>query len=175
MTEAGTVYLLGLVTRKEGDDAAEIARTTAGVQKVVRVFEYIEFRDDSDSTTASRKTPRPNRRKRNSQPCSTPRPTSRPSSASPASWRPPCRLARPLVFTNGCFDILHRGHVTYLAQARALGASLVVAAEFGRLRPAAWARATTVRSIRLEDRMAVLAALQACRWSPGSTRTRRWR
>ena len=35
-------------------------------------------------------------------------------------------LPRPLVFTNGCFDILHRGHVTYLAQARALGASLVV-------------------------------------------------
>nr|MBP7991745.1 D-glycero-beta-D-manno-heptose 1-phosphate adenylyltransferase [Rhodocyclaceae bacterium] len=31
-------------------------------------------------------------------------------------------LPRPLVFTNGCFDILHRGHVTYLAQARALGA-----------------------------------------------------
>ncbi|QDQ27353.1 D-glycero-beta-D-manno-heptose 1-phosphate adenylyltransferase [Chitinimonas arctica] len=37
------------------------------------------------------------------------------------------RLPRPLVFTNGCFDILHRGHVTYLAQARALGASMVVA------------------------------------------------
>ena len=37
------------------------------------------------------------------------------------------RLARPLVFTNGCFDILHRGHVTYLAQAAALGASMVVA------------------------------------------------
>ena len=37
------------------------------------------------------------------------------------------RLARPLVFTNGVFDILHRGHVTYLAQARALGAALVVA------------------------------------------------
>lgn len=36
-------------------------------------------------------------------------------------------LARPLVFTNGCFDILHRGHVTYLAQARALGTSMVVA------------------------------------------------
>lgn len=45
VTEAGTVYLLGLVTRKEGDDAAEIARTTAGVKKVVRVFEYIEFKD----------------------------------------------------------------------------------------------------------------------------------
>lgn len=36
-------------------------------------------------------------------------------------------LLRPVVFTNGVFDILHRGHVTYLAQARALGASLVVA------------------------------------------------
>ena len=35
-------------------------------------------------------------------------------------------LARPVVFTNGVFDILHRGHVTYLAQARALGASLVL-------------------------------------------------
>ena len=36
-------------------------------------------------------------------------------------------LSRPVVFTNGVFDVLHRGHVTYLAQARALGASLVVA------------------------------------------------
>ena len=35
-------------------------------------------------------------------------------------------LPRPLVFTNGVFDILHRGHVSYLAQARALGASLVI-------------------------------------------------
>jgi len=35
-------------------------------------------------------------------------------------------LRRPLVFTNGVFDILHRGHVSYLAQARALGASLVI-------------------------------------------------
>jgi rfaE bifunctional protein nucleotidyltransferase chain/domain len=38
------------------------------------------------------------------------------------------QLPRPIVFTNGCFDILHRGHVTYLAQARALGGSLIVAA-----------------------------------------------
>jgi rfaE bifunctional protein nucleotidyltransferase chain/domain len=37
------------------------------------------------------------------------------------------KLARPLVFTNGVFDILHRGHVTYLERARALGASLLVA------------------------------------------------
>jgi len=36
-------------------------------------------------------------------------------------------LPQPVVFTNGVFDVLHRGHVTYLAQARALGASLVVA------------------------------------------------
>ena len=35
-------------------------------------------------------------------------------------------LARPVVFTNGVFDILHRGHVSYLAQARACGASLVI-------------------------------------------------
>lgn len=45
--------------------------------------------------------------------------------ADAARWA--AALPRPLVFTNGVFDILHRGHVTYLAQARALGASLVVA------------------------------------------------
>jgi D-glycero-beta-D-manno-heptose 1-phosphate adenylyltransferase len=68
-------------------------------------------------------------------------------------------LARPLVFTNGCFDLLHRGHVTYLAQARALGASLLVGVN-------------TDASVRrldkggdrpvnpLNDRMAVLAALE---------------
>nr|WP_236599756.1 D-glycero-beta-D-manno-heptose 1-phosphate adenylyltransferase [Ramlibacter alkalitolerans] len=42
----------------------------------------------------------------------------------------PARLAQlpgPVVFTNGVFDVLHRGHVTYLAQARAVGGSLVVA------------------------------------------------
>ena len=36
-------------------------------------------------------------------------------------------LPQPVVFTNGVFDVLHAGHVTYLAQARALGGSLVVA------------------------------------------------
>jgi rfaE bifunctional protein nucleotidyltransferase chain/domain len=37
------------------------------------------------------------------------------------------RLPKPWVFTNGVFDVLHRGHVMYLAQARALGGSLIVA------------------------------------------------
>ena len=37
------------------------------------------------------------------------------------------RLPKPWVFTNGVFDVLHRGHVVYLAQARALGGSLIVA------------------------------------------------
>ncbi len=41
VTEAGTVYLMGLVTRQEADDATEIARTTSGVKRVVRVFEYL--------------------------------------------------------------------------------------------------------------------------------------
>lgn len=42
VTESGTVYLLGLVTHKEANDATEIARTTGGVQRVVRVFEYVD-------------------------------------------------------------------------------------------------------------------------------------
>ena len=42
VTENSVVYLLGLVTHKEAEAAVEIARTTGGVQKVVRVFEYIE-------------------------------------------------------------------------------------------------------------------------------------
>jgi rfaE bifunctional protein nucleotidyltransferase chain/domain len=69
-------------------------------------------------------------------------------------------LPRPLVFTNGVFDILHRGHVTYLAQARALGASLLVAVnsdasarrlEKGQDRPVN----------ALEDRAALVAALES--------------
>ncbi len=67
-------------------------------------------------------------------------------------------LARPLVFTNGCFDILHRGHVTYLAQARALGRAMVVA-----LNTDASVRRLGKGEDRpmnpLEDRLAVLAAL----------------
>lgn len=41
ITEASVVYLLGLVTREEADAATEVARGTGGVQKVVRVFEYV--------------------------------------------------------------------------------------------------------------------------------------
>lgn len=69
-------------------------------------------------------------------------------------------LPRPLVFTNGCFDILHRGHATYLAQARALGASLVVAVnsdESVRRQNKAPSRPVNP----LADRMAVLAALES--------------
>ena len=44
------------------------------------------------------------------------------------AWRQELRRAgRRVVFTNGCFDLLHRGHVEYLAEARALGDALVVA------------------------------------------------
>lgn len=42
VTEASTVYLLGMVTRKEADEATEIARTTSGVLRVVRLFEYLD-------------------------------------------------------------------------------------------------------------------------------------
>jgi len=69
-------------------------------------------------------------------------------------------LARPLVFTNGVFDILHRGHVTYLAEARALGRSLAVA-----LNSDASVRRLGKGGDRpvnpLEDRLAVLAALES--------------
>ncbi|GAB4117338.1 MAG: D-glycero-beta-D-manno-heptose 1-phosphate adenylyltransferase [Sideroxydans sp.] len=69
-------------------------------------------------------------------------------------------LPRPLVFTNGCFDVLHRGHVTYLAQARALGAALIVGVN---------SDASVKRQGKGEDRpinneadrMAVLAALES--------------
>jgi rfaE bifunctional protein nucleotidyltransferase chain/domain len=69
-------------------------------------------------------------------------------------------LPRPLVFTNGCFDILHRGHVTYLAQARSLGAALIVAANSDasvkRLGKGA------DRPVNpLADRMALLASLES--------------
>ncbi len=69
-------------------------------------------------------------------------------------------LPRPLVFTNGCFDLLHRGHVDCLETARALGASLVVGVNSD----------ASVRRLGkgpdrpvnpLADRMAVLAALAA--------------
>ena len=42
VTEKGVVYLMGLVTRVQADVATEVARTTGGVQKVVRLFQYIE-------------------------------------------------------------------------------------------------------------------------------------
>src|SRR5450755_4440764 len=69
-------------------------------------------------------------------------------------------LEHPLVFTNGVFDILHRGHVSYLAQARALGASLVIG-----LNSDASARGLgkgPERPLNAElDRACVLAALES--------------
>jgi len=79
-----------------------------------------------------------------------------PQDAAHWAWQ----LERPLVFTNGVFDLLHRGHVTYLARARALGASLLVA-----LNADASARRLDKGPGRpfhpLADRMALLAALES--------------
>lgn len=70
------------------------------------------------------------------------------------------QLPKPVVLTNGVFDILHRGHVTYLAQARALGASLVVAvntdASVKRL-----GKGDDRPLNNCEDRMALVAALES--------------
>ena len=69
-------------------------------------------------------------------------------------------LPHPIVMTNGVFDILHRGHVTYLAQARALGASLIVAVNADR--SVKMLGKGDERPINTEtDRAAVLAALQS--------------
>jgi rfaE bifunctional protein nucleotidyltransferase chain/domain len=69
-------------------------------------------------------------------------------------------ILRPLVFTNGVFDLLHRGHVTYLAQARALGASLVVALNSDEsVRRLGKGTDRPVNS--LKDRACVVAALEA--------------
>ncbi len=81
--------------------------------------------------------------------------------ASPGQWlQRVSLLPRPLVFTNGVFDILHRGHVTYLAQARAQGAALVVA-----LNSDASVRRLGKGEDRpinvLADRMALVAALES--------------
>jgi rfaE bifunctional protein nucleotidyltransferase chain/domain len=64
------------------------------------------------------------------------------------------------VFTNGCFDILHRGHVTYLAEARALGASLIVGVNSdASVRRQGKGDDRPIN--RLEDRMSLLAALES--------------
>jgi rfaE bifunctional protein nucleotidyltransferase chain/domain len=68
-------------------------------------------------------------------------------------------LARPLVFTNGCFDILHRGHTTYLEQARNLGEALIIGVNSD-----ASVKGQNKGSDRpintLQDRLSVLASLE---------------
>jgi rfaE bifunctional protein nucleotidyltransferase chain/domain len=69
-------------------------------------------------------------------------------------------LPRPLVFTNGVFDVLHRGHVTYLAQARAQGASLIVALN-GDASTRRLGKGDDRPINPLQDRAAVIASLEA--------------
>ena len=70
------------------------------------------------------------------------------------------KVRRPLVFTNGCFDILHRGHVDYLEQAAQLGATLLVAVNSDEsIRALGKGEDRPINS--LADRLAVLAALSS--------------
>jgi rfaE bifunctional protein nucleotidyltransferase chain/domain len=78
--------------------------------------------------------------------------------AQAARWA--ARAPRPLVFTNGVFDILHRGHVTYLARARALGAALLVALN-GDVSVRRLGKGPGRPVNALADRMALVAALAA--------------
>ena len=50
VTENGVVYLMGLVTREDGEKATEIARQTGGVQKVVKLFQYVQPRTAETET-----------------------------------------------------------------------------------------------------------------------------
>ena len=69
-------------------------------------------------------------------------------------------LPRPLVFTNGCFDILHRGHISYLEEAAQLGRSMLVAVNTDD--SVRRQNKGTDRPINpLDDRLALLAALQS--------------
>lgn len=72
-------------------------------------------------------------------------------------------LVAPVVFTNGVFDILHRGHVTYLADAKALGATLIVGVNSDA--SVRMLGKGDDRPINTEnDRMALLAALESVDW-----------
>ncbi|HNK01688.1 MAG TPA: adenylyltransferase/cytidyltransferase family protein [Accumulibacter sp.] len=97
----------------------------------------------------------------NSPAVTDPQPTFEKKIVSPQDFAEHCLgLPRPLVFTNGCFDVLHRGHVTLLAQARALGAALVVAlnSDFSVKR---LGKGDDRPVNGLADRLAVIAALAA--------------
>jgi osmotically-inducible protein OsmY len=57
VTESGTVYLMGLVTQREGNIAANVAQGVSGVMKVVKMFEYIA--EEDPRTTQSAQAPAP--------------------------------------------------------------------------------------------------------------------
>ena len=99
ITEYGVVYLMGVGQKKEAERAAELTRQVGGVQKVVKLFEYTRLIPSTSKIVRDRG-----------------------QLAVRLS-----RLPRPYVFTNGCFDILHRGHVAYLEEAAMLGPTLIVA------------------------------------------------
>lgn len=59
VTEAGVVYLLGVVTEQEANEAVELARTMSGVRKVVKVFEYCGPGDDACRPRPAAEKPKP--------------------------------------------------------------------------------------------------------------------
>ena len=127
VTEAAWSTCWAWSREQEAADAVEIARTTGGVRKVVKMFEYCKPTDQLCRPRPPAKPAEPRTRSSHLS-GSVPPPAFERKILAPAdAARWAARLARPLVFTNGVFDILHRGHVTYLAQARALGAALLVA------------------------------------------------
>jgi rfaE bifunctional protein nucleotidyltransferase chain/domain len=151
VTENSVVYLMGMVKHSEADEAAKLARTAGGVHREVRVIEYIDLAGarrigrHMGAATASALPP-------------------------PAYLRKICgehdfdrhvgALGRPVVFTNGVFDILHAGHVAYLDQAASLGTSLVVGVNADEsVRRLGKGAERPLNGI--DDRMAVLAALES--------------
>ena len=95
--------------------------------------------------------------------CESRSPAARSACPIPSGWRSAIAFHREqgkrIVFTNGCFDILHRGHITYLNRAKALGDYLVVAVNSDSSVQRLKGEDRPINS--LEDRTEVLAALSS--------------